>query len=99
MTPRIALAMGLLTANQLGVKSPKVTGVKIYPNPASNNITISYKEVINFVSVTDITGKVVFQSEVNTNNFTLPTLNLKSGLYVVNVATSQGNAVEKLIIK
>jgi hypothetical protein len=99
MTVRLSLAMGLLTANQLGVKSPKVTGVTIYPNPASSSVSISYKEIINSVSITDITGKVVFQAEVNTTNFTLPTLNFKSGLYIVNVATNQGNAVEKLIIK
>lgn len=99
MTVRLSLAMGLLTKDQLGVKSPKVTGVTIYPNPASSSISISYKEIINSVSITDITGKVVFQDEVNSTNFTLPTLNLKSGLYIVNVATNQGNAIEKLIIK
>ena len=99
MTPRLALAMGLITASDLDVKSAKVTGVSIYPNPAANSVTISYKEMINSVSITDISGKVVFQSLVNNSNYTISSLNLKQGLYIMSVATDQGNAVEKLVIQ
>ena len=99
MTPRIALAMGLISASDLAVKSAKVNGVSIYPNPAANSVTISYKEMINSVSITDISGKVVFQSLVNNSNYTISSLNLKQGLYIMSVATDQGIAVEKLIIK
>ena len=99
MTPRLALAMGLITASDLDVKSAKVTGVSIYPNPATSSVTISYKEMINSVTITDISGKIVFQSVVNNTNYTISSLNLKQGLYIMSVATDQGIAVEKLIIK
>ncbi len=98
MTRRIAYAMGLLTTAQLGVNTVKVSGVKIYPNPATNSVSISYKEMINSVSIMDISGKVVFQSNVNNTNFTISSLNLKQGMYLVNVATSNGNSIEKLVI-
>lgn len=99
MTVRIAVAMGLLLPSDLGISKAKVTGIKIYPNPASNSISISYREKINSVTITDISGKVVYQSDINSNSVTLQSLNLNQGLYIVNVATNQGNAVEKLIIK
>ncbi len=99
MTPRLALAMGLITASDLDVKSAKVTGVSIYPNPATSSVTISYKEMINSVTITDISGKIVFQSVVNNTNYTISSLNLKQGLYIMSVATDQGNAVEKLVIQ
>lgn len=97
-TRRIAFAMGLLTASQLGITNTKVTGIKIYPNPATNSVSISYKDMINSVKIMDISGKIVYQSEVNNTNFTISSLNLRQGLYIVNVSTNQGNAVEKLII-
>lgn len=99
MTPRIALAMGLIKASDLDVKSAKITGVSIYPNPATSSVTISYKEMINSVTITDISGKVVFQSSVSNTNYTISSLNLKQGLYIMSVATDQGNAVEKLVIQ
>jgi acetyl esterase/lipase len=99
ITPRIALAMGLLTANDLSVKSAKVTGVTIYPNPAQNTLTVRYKGAINAITITDLSGKVVFTTEVSGNSYTIPSLNLTKGMYIVNVATEAGLANEKLMIK
>ena len=55
--------------------------------------------MINSVTITDISGKIVFQSVVNNTNYTISSLNLKQGLYIMSVATDQGNAVEKLVIQ
>lgn len=99
MTPRLGLALGVLTLNDfVGITSPKITDVSIYPNPATNSFTVSYKNIINNISITDITGKIVYQSEVNNTSVTITSLNLHAGLYIVTVSTDQGNAVEKLII-
>jgi hypothetical protein len=99
MARRMAYSMGLLTANDLGVNTVKVTGVKVYPNPASSSVNISFTDVINSVSISDISGKVVYKAEVNSTFHNIPSLNLNNGLYFVNVITSQGTAVEKLVIK
>jgi len=99
MGRRFAVAMGLLTADQLAISNVKISGVKVFPNPATNSLTISYKELINSITITDITGKIVYETLVNNTNYTIQSLNIKQGLYIVNIFTSQGNAVEKLIIK
>ncbi|MFM9943834.1 MAG: T9SS type A sorting domain-containing protein [Bacteroidia bacterium] len=99
MTRRIAYAMGLLTVTDLGVTKTKVSGVKIYPNPATNSFSVSYPGMINSITVTDISGKIVYQAEVNSTSYTVSSLNLNQGLYLINISTNQGNAIEKLIIK
>jgi len=100
ITPRIALAMGLLTASQLSFKEvEKITDVTIYPNPATNSISVGYKGMIKAITITDLTGKVVYQTEVNDSSITLSSLNLRSGIYLLKVSADQGQATEKLIIQ
>lgn len=99
ITPRIALAMGLLTANQLNVKSPKVTGVKLYPNPANNQLSVTYNGRIQTITITDLSGKEVFSTTGNSSIINIPSLNLVQGMYIVNIGTENGMAVEKLIIQ
>lgn len=99
MTPRLAYSMGLLKAEDLSVKSARITGVKLYPNPAQGSFTVSYTEKINQIQVVDISGKTLSSQEVNGLQYTFSTLNLNSGLYFVQVLTDRGMAVEKLIIK
>jgi len=99
MGNRISYALGLLTANQLGVKSTKVIGVKLFPNPAINNFSISSQAIINSVIVTDLSGKMIYQTEVNSTSTSISSMNFSKGMYIVNIFTDQGNAVEKLIIQ
>jgi hypothetical protein len=98
MIRRFGVAMNLLTANELGIKSPKVTGVNVYPNPATNSVSINYHGIINSIIITDISGKTVFESSVNSTSLTIPSLNLSQGLYLMNISTEHGNTVEKLVI-
>lgn len=98
VAPRFGLVMGYLTANQLAVKSPKVINFNLYPNPANNTLNISYKGLIKNITITDLSGKTVFTSTVNENQYTIASLNLNKGLYFVNISTADGNATQKLLI-
>ncbi|NUM31611.1 MAG: T9SS type A sorting domain-containing protein [Bacteroidetes bacterium] len=98
VSPRFALVMGYLTAAQLSTKAPKLAEVKIYPNPASNNVNISYRGIINYITITDLSGKTVYSTNVNDNFVSISTLSLKTGLYLVNINTNDGSATQKLLI-
>lgn len=98
VAPRFGLVMGYLTANQLAVKSPKVINFNLYPNPANNTLNIYYKGLIKNITITDLSGKTVFTSTVNDNQYTIASLNLNKGLYFVNISTADGNATQKLLI-
>lgn len=98
VAPRFGLVMGYLTAAQLNTKSPKVTGIKVYPNPATNTVNISYKGIINDITITDLSGKAVFSTSVNERNITISSLSLSKGMYLVNINTNDGSATQKLLI-
>ncbi|TAF72428.1 MAG: T9SS C-terminal target domain-containing protein [Bacteroidetes bacterium] len=71
---------------------------QLYPNPASESITIS-AEGIQSVSVLSLVGSEVLVSNVISDNITLSTLSLSSGIYLVKVKLKGGQvSTQKLII-
>ena len=82
--------------------------VIVYPNPANTFVNVSYKLTSTAqpveVSVTDITGKVVYfskvvNSSVGTNVFGFDTETFNDGIYVVKVSSNEGNSTRKLSIQ
>lgn len=77
--------------------------VKIFPNPADNNVYVLFAEAQEpgtEVVVTDITGKEVLRRTVNKGRMVFPTGQLPSGVYAVQIKRG-GNAdiMQKIIIQ
>ena len=79
----------------------------VYPNPAAENIAIDFslraESAVN-VSITDLSGKVVYTSNLGNKAAGASSLNVNTaafanGIYVVNVLTNNGIATEKLVIR
>jgi len=78
--------------------------IKVYPNPSNGNFFIKSRDLGGNVRVTvyDLSGKLVHSSGFNvvtgesTNEFNL---NLKTGVYIVNVSAPKGSYSQKLIVK
>jgi len=81
----------------LSVSNKKLVGITgLYPNPATDNITVD-KSLINAnYGIYDITGKVVKQGVVESQKINL---NLNAGLYIFKAQTDLGYFAQKLIIK
>lgn len=77
------------------------------PNPAADNagIVIDTKENIGFsrILVTDLTGRVVYQTAVSLqqgmNAYNLNVSNLPSGTYLVSVSNGSWKVAEKLMVQ
>jgi hypothetical protein len=81
------LTVGMEEVNQKGA-------IKLYPNPASNQIQLGTEERLKSVLVSDVNGKPV---EVNRVNNLIDVSNLSSGLYFIQVETENGMFREKFI--
>jgi hypothetical protein len=72
----------------------------VYPNPTDGTFYVNIPTVENDakITVTTLTGKVVYNAKIS-SNVTNVTLNTTKGMYLVTV--SNGNSVEtvKLIVK
>ncbi|OFZ63518.1 MAG: hypothetical protein A3D92_20900 [Bacteroidetes bacterium RIFCSPHIGHO2_02_FULL_44_7] len=77
----------------VGINELETNQISLYPNPASNSLSISAQEPIESVLIFDLTGALV-QSEPN-GNFTVASL--KNGIYLVNVQTTKGYFVARFV--
>lgn len=72
--------------------------LKIYPNPAINNVTIELNKLNNAsLQIIDITGKEVFKQKLNTTTNTVNIEKLTTGTYLFNVNSDTGNTSSKVI--
>ena len=63
------------------------SGLKLYPNPTSNSLTISNDDfAIESVQVINLQGQVLYKSNaLNQNEVTIDLSNYSNGMYFVNV--------------
>ncbi len=68
--------------------------VSIYPNPASDNLTIDCSSDIIEVTLIDLQGKVEsFESE------SIDVSGLSSGIYIIQIQTTEGIATSRVVIE
>lgn len=89
-----------------GIQENTLSEMKIYPNPASNLVTLNIlsKESSNAnLVVTNLMGQVVYTQnvplETGGNQFEINISNFSSGFYLVNVRTKTGSSTQKLIVR
>ena len=81
------------------VAKEKVSNVIIYPNPSRGEVIIETKDIINSLSVLDVSGKVIYENRnVNTSKYRLVE-RMPAGVYLVNVKTENGSSFHKLMIQ
>jgi len=59
--------------------------IKVYPNPSRNNLYISSPEMITYVRLTDLSGRVVYTSKQQNNELTINTGDLDDGFYILQI--------------
>lgn len=73
--------------------------LKIYPNPATDLITLNISEVENSVlNIYKITGDLVGSKKINATNQQIYVGNLSAGIYMVEIKSAKWSEKQKLII-
>ncbi len=77
-------------------------GIKIYPNPAKDELTISFSKDINdghFIEITDMQGRRMrsYTFKENVHDLQMDLTNLPRGIYILSVQTSSGVERQKFI--
>lgn len=81
----------------LSIADNQIEGLRIYPNPASDIVTIASNAMsVKTVQLFDITGKQVMNVET-TSNINVASLN--KGMYVMKITEEGKTATSKLVIK
>lgn len=83
----------------VGVNDIANSQFRVYPNPATNAVTISGQVELTQVRIMNYTGQMVYQSVVNAMETTISTGDLAAGMYLLQVHTNEGWSTQKLMIK
>ena len=77
------------------------SGVQMYPNPTSNNITINSENgTINSIKLYTTAGKLVKEeANLSSNHVNLNNLNLTEGLYLCSIEINGQSVTKRLIIR
>lgn len=74
--------------------------LNLYPNPATDLFNISSVDGLKNVTVFDITGQVVYNSNFFNNDIaTVSTVNWNKGVYIVNITTVSNTVSQHRLIK
>ena len=84
-------------ANPLNTSEFNRNSISIFPNPSNGIITINTENTLN-LTISDITGKVVFSKNNVTNNEAINLSNLQTGVYLAKMVTETGVEETKKII-
>ncbi len=72
-------------------------GITIFPNPASQTLTVSGKTEITQLIITDMLGNVVIQQQPHEHAATIDVGNLAKGIYFLKAVIDKGFVVRKFV--
>jgi len=93
LTKELAITSGYLPTAIEDIETPKVS---LYPNPASDYVTISVPEGNGKVELFTIQGQLTLRANI-TGTYRITISHLPKGVYIVRVSTKSGTTTQKLI--
>jgi hypothetical protein len=69
----------------------------VYPNPFSEAIQVNSNETISRIVLRDVQGKIIFTDAPLSNTYSLNTISLPAGMYVIEINTYSGSSRKQLI--
>lgn len=90
---------GYIYVGGVGVDELSQNGIKVYPNPVKDNVTIEAASGIQSVQIYNTTGQMVISQKTDSKIVTLNTSSLRTGIYFVKVMTENGSFDKKITVQ
>jgi len=93
-------ANACITLISTGINEVIDASTDIYPNPANNYLNIVSNSIgINTISIYNLHGQEVLNTEVNASEVKLNISTLKKGIYIINITSNDASVKRKLTIE
>lgn len=93
-----APSCGNAAENSLGLETLSSNEVRIFPNPASQMLTITKTSEFSKITVFDIQGRIILQKDIIGNSAEITVANFREGMYLLKL-TGNGTTMTKAFIK
>ena len=86
---------------EVGLSTVEMDQTKVYPNPTQNTLNIQLPSTITSanVTITDASGRNVYNAELTGNTQSIDVSSLNQGLYFVQINNGEISTTKKVIIK
>ncbi len=71
--------------------------LRLYPNPVTNNLTISNAEAFTGITVSNLLGQIVFDRKVDSNLYEVDFSNLSKGIYLIRIKINDQSKTFKVV--
>lgn len=85
----------VLSRNEIQLEDPIL---RLYPNPATSQLTIESDDFPVFISIADMNGKILFNAQSSKYNHTVDVEGWPNGVYLVHVRGENGFSTAKKVI-
>lgn len=81
----------------LGINQYQQSSFQLYPNPATENVTISSQQEIETIQLIDMLGNCLRTIHSSSKQVTIPTAELPAGVYIIAVIASESTTRQTFI--
>lgn len=90
---------GNVVSTALTLSESSLSNLQTYPNPCSNHLTIHGIEQPADFSILSTNGQVVLNGQLSQGQNRISVSELKNGLYILQIKTTEGVRVEKFMVE
>jgi len=87
-----------VSAGSLSVEDLNINGINMFPNPVSDISVIRSDTPLNNIALYSLTGKTIFNKNINSNEYQLDVSSYSKGMYLLSVTNTKGTSTSKLIV-
>jgi hypothetical protein len=81
----------------VGISDSNDPKIRLYPNPVSDLLRIETDFEIEFINVSDASGRKFISENANSKNVSIDLSSLQSGIYIVHAVGKDASAISKII--
>ena len=93
----VVVAEEMINEGFVGIESTIQKGVVVYPNPATDILTLTADQPLKLVRVLDLKGRTLFEKETRLPSLSIDVSGFRSGVYLISAG--EANEVTRFIVK
>jgi hypothetical protein len=98
LVPDMPMIAGDTNFIPFNIENLSIKTTKIFPNPTTGFVTVHcVMQVPMTISLFNIFGEIVLQTETNKNDFDLDFTKMKRGIYYINITDTKQSFISKII--